>query len=175
MSNTQEIISAFKSGQLVLIHDRRRAYLAVATRQHTAVKRALELLPQEVQEEAFVAIGEAPQLYDYVTQIPDLAWDIVEFAEKALHVVYKSGKGVPEEVLQEGKIRVMVVLQDPLHDILFKLHQGILCLPIPDEQVEKVSAEVSQALALQPQSGCRLTPERIMELGTNGEVKFIKK
>lgn len=175
MSNTQAIVSAIKNGQLVLIHDKKRAYLAAGTRQAEAVKKAMALLPQESLEEAFVAIGEAPQLYDYVVQIPDLAWDIIEYAEKALHVVYKNGKGVPEEVLSDGKIRIMLVLQNPLHEILFKLHQGILCLPIPDEKAEEVSAEVSEALALPPQTGCRLTPERIMELGLQGEIKFIKK
>lgn len=175
MSNAQAIVAAFKKGQLVLVHDRKKAYLAAGTRQAEAMEKAISLLPKESLAEAFVAIGEAPQLYDYVIRIPDLAWDIIEFSEKALHVVYNNGKGVPEEVLREGKIRVMLVLQKPLHDILYGLHQGILCFPIPDELVEKVAPQVSEALALPPQTGCRLTPERIMELGMGGEVKFIKK
>lgn len=175
MSNTQAIISALKEGQLVLIHDRRKAYLVVSTRQPEAMKRAMAMLQEESLKEAFVAISDAPQLYDYVVQIPDLAWDIIEFAEKALHVIYKNGKGVPDAVMPEGKIKIMLVLQNPLHEILHKLHQGILCIPIPDERAGKVATEVTEALALQPQTGCRLTPERIMELGLQGEIKFIKK
>lgn len=175
MSNIQAVISALKEGQLILIHDRRRPYLAVATHRQEAVKRAVSMLPPESHQEAFVAIWESPQLYNFVVPIPDLAWDIMEYAEKALHVVFRNGKGVPEEVLEEGKIRIMLVQENPVLEILKKLPQGMLCLPIPDEMAEKVSAEVSQALAITPQTACRLTPERVMELGLQGEVKFIKK
>lgn len=175
MSNIQATLTALKEGQLVLIHDRKAAYLAVSTRKPEAVKKAMELVSQESLQEAFVAIGEAPQLYDYVTQIPDLVWDIMEFTEKSLHIVFEGGKGIPEPLLQDGKIRIMLVLKDPLHDILRKLHQGILCLPVSNDKVEAVSAAVTEALALAPQTGCRLTPERIMQLGKEGEIKFLKR
>lgn len=176
MSNIQQaVISALKEGQLVLIHDRRRPYLAAATHLKEAVSRAISMLPPESHQEAFVAISESTQLYNFVTPIPDLAWDIMEYAEKALHVVFSKGKGVPEEVLPEGKIRVMLVQEDPVLEILKKMPQGMLCLPIPEHMTEKVSAGVTQALAITPQTACRLTPERIMELGLQGEVNFIKK
>lgn len=175
MSNVQATLTALKEGQLVLIHDRKAAYLAASTRKPEAVKKAMGLVSEENLQEAFVAIGEATQLYNYVTQIPDLAWDIMEYAEKSLHIVFDGGKGIPERLLQNEKIRIMLVLKDPLHSILRKLQQGILCLPVSNEKVEAVSAAVTEALALAPQTGCRLTPERIMELGKEGEVKFLKR
>lgn len=173
--NTQAIVNAFKNGKLVFIHDKKGSYLTAGTRQKAAMGRLFELASPGALQEAFVAIGEAPQLYDYVVKIPDLAWDIVEYAEKPLHVIYQEGKGVPEVVLQDGKLRVMLVLQNPLHDILHKLHQGILCIPVDPGIVESLKPEIAEALALSPQSGCQLSPERIMELGPNGEVKFLKK
>jgi L-threonylcarbamoyladenylate synthase len=175
MSNTQAIVSAFKKGQLVFMHDKKGSYLTAATGQKAAIGRMLELVAPDALKEAFVAIGEAPQLYDYVVKIPDLAWEIVEYTEKPLHVIYKEGKGVPEVILQDGKIRLMLVLQNPLHDILLKLHQGILCMPVDPGIVEELKEDIAEALALAPQSGCQLTAERIMELGPEGEVKFLKK
>lgn len=175
MSNTQAIVSAFKSGKLVFIHDKKGSYLTAATRNKQTMDRLLALTEPEALQDAFVAISEAPQLYDYVVKIPDLAWDIVEFTEKPLHVIYEKGKGVPEQVLQDGKLRLMLVLQDPMQEILLKLRQGILCVPIDPAKVEGLKPDIAEALALTPQSGCLLSPDRILELGVNGEVKFLKK
>lgn len=175
MSNTQAIVNAFKNGRLVFIHDKKGSYLAAGARQKAALGRLLELVDTEALQEAFVAISEAPQLYDYVVKIPDLAWDIIEYTEKPLHIIYQEGKGVPEVVLQDGKLRLMLVLQNPLHDILKKINQGILCVPVDPGIVEELKEDIAEALALTPQSGCQLTAERIMELGPNGEVKFLKK
>lgn len=173
MSHPQ-IVNALKSGQLIFIHDSRGSYLAAGAKQADAVKRLLELTEPEKQAEAFVLIGNAPQLYDYVGQIPDLAWDIIEFAEKPLHIIYKGGKGVPEAVLPEGKIRMMLVLQNPMKDIVKKLQQGILCVPVDPKKVEELKSDIAEALALSPQpSG--ISPTRIMELGPQGEIKFLKR
>ena len=175
MSTIQSIVSALKEGKIVFIHDKKGSYLAAATRQREAVKRILELTGPAEWENAVVTIGEAPQLYDFVVRIPDLAWDIVEFTEKPLHIIYEEGKGVPEEVLPNGAIRLMLVLQNPMKDILQKLHQGLLCVPVDPAKVEEMKGDIAEALALTPQSGCQLTAERIMQLGQNGEIKFLKK
>lgn len=175
MSNAPAVLSALKNGQLIFIHDRGGSYLAASTRKAEAVSQMLELAGQEAFSEAFVAIGESPQLYDYVVQIPELAWDIIEFAEKPLHVIYKQGKGVPAEVLPEGQIRLMLVLQNPLHDILVKLHHGILCLPVDPSRVESLKSVIGEAMALSPQSGSGISAAKIMELGPHGEVKFLKR
>ena len=175
MSNAPAVLSALKNGQLIFIHDSGGSYLAVSSRKTDTVNQLLELCESEALSEAFVAIGEGPQLYDYVVQIPELAWDIIEFAEKPLHVIYKQGKGVPAEVLQDGQIRLMLVLQNPLHDILVKLHHGILCVPVDPSRVESLKPVIGEAMALPPQSGSGITAARVMELGPNGEVKFLKR
>ncbi len=174
MSNAQAISSSLKSGQLVFIHDSRGSYLAGSCKRTDAVKRLLELTEPEMQAEAFVAIAEAPQLYDFVSPVPDLAWDIVEFAEKPLHIIYNGGKGVPEAVLPEDKIRIILVLQKPLKDILMDLRHGILCIPVDPEKVEGFKSDIAEAIALPPNSG-GITADRIMELGQHGEIKFLKR
>jgi L-threonylcarbamoyladenylate synthase len=174
MSNAQAISSSLKSGKLVFIHDTKGSYLAGSTRRTEAVKRLLELTEPEMQAEAFVAIAEASQLYDFVSPVPDLAWDIVEFAEKPLHIIYKGGKGVPEAVMPDDKIRVMLVLQKPLKDILIELRQGILCIPVDPKKVEAFRSDIAEAMALPPNSG-GITADRIMELGPQGEIKFLKR
>lgn len=175
MSNAPAVLSALKNGQLIFIHDSGGSYLAASTRKADAVNQMLELAGSETLNEAFVVIGEGPQLFDYVVQIPELAWDIIEFAEKPLHVIYKQGKGVPAAVLPEGQVRVMLVLQNPLHDILVKLHHGILCVPVDPARVESFKDAIAEALALPPQSGSGITAARVMELGAHGEVKFLKR
>ncbi|WP_152425239.1 Sua5/YciO/YrdC/YwlC family protein [Nafulsella turpanensis] len=175
MSNAPAVLSALKNGQLIFIHDASGSYLAASTRKKEAVNQLIELSGAEAHSEAFVAIGESPQLFDYVVQIPELAWDIIEYAEKPLHVIYKQGKGVPAQVLPEGRIRLMLVLQNPLHDILVKLHHGILCVPVDPAQVENFKSVIAEALALPPQSGSGISAARVMELGPNGEIKFLKR
>lgn len=174
MSNAKAISSTLASGQLIFIHDTRGSYLAGSTRRTEAVQRLLELTGPEEQKEAFVLIGEASKLYDYVNPVPDLAWDIVEFAEKALHIIYKGGKGVPDAVLTDGDIKVMLVLQKPLKDILVELRQGILCIPVDPKKVEAYKSDIAEAIALPPNSG-GITAARIMELGPQGEIRFLKR
>lgn len=174
MSNAKDISSSLASGKLIFIHDTKGSYLAGSTRRTEAVKRLLELSEPEAQAEAFVLIGEAANLYDYISPVPDLAWDIIEFAEKPLHVIYKGGKGVPDEVLTDGNLKIMLVQQKPLKDILVALRQGILCIPVDPKRVEEFKSDIAEALALPPNSG-GISPARIMELGPQGEIKFLKR
>jgi len=87
-----------------------------------AVHRINEIKKRPKDKSYIVLIAEIGQLYDYVKKVPEIAWDIVDFAENPLTVVYPGGKGVAYGITAEdGSIAIRLVRDE------FCSHSIYLC------------------------------------------------
>lgn len=88
----QQASDALKAGKLILYPTDTVWSIGCDVRNEEAVNRIHQLKKREPQQPFTILIAEIGQLYDYVQKVPEIAWDIVEFAEKPLTVVYPKGK-----------------------------------------------------------------------------------
>lgn len=143
-----------------------------STRHPIAFEKAVEGAKVEYKG-AYVLIGDMNHLYEYVVRFSDLAWDIAEGSEKALLIWYQGGKDVPEQLKDEqGYVAVMMNRCEGLQPLLKKLGHGLFSLLLPPS--EEGWLALKDVLPLSLNKECKLLPERIMRLGTEGDVKFLK-
>ena len=159
-------------GGFLLVQDKAGTWLLGSARHPLAFEKAVEDAKVPF-EGGFILIGSMDHLYEYVIKFTDLAWDIAEGSEKALLIWYQYGKDVSPRLLdKEGYVGVMLNRCDALQPLLKKLGHGLFCLLLPP--TEEGWPSLPNVLPLPLEAGCRLAPERIMRLGEQGDVKFLK-
>jgi L-threonylcarbamoyladenylate synthase len=151
-----------------------------------AVKKIFEIKRRRDSKALIVLLDDINQLNNYVVKVPDIAWEIVEYSEMPLTVVYPKGKNVAPELLGEnGSIAIRVTKNEFCKKIIWKLRKPIVSTSANiSEQPFKgnfsdVSDEIKNAVDYvvnyRREEKIRTAPSRIIELGMEGEIKFIRK
>jgi L-threonylcarbamoyladenylate synthase len=171
--NQKEVLKQLRAGGLLLVRDRKAAWLCGSTRSAPAWQAADSLSDKLIG--GLVLIGESSQLREYVQRVPDMAWDLLDFAEKPLHLQL----AYPHELLPaylleaEGLINVMLVNFEPLKSLLQSLGHGMFALQLTEELAREASKfENLSTFSLPDAPNVSISPERRMQLSMNGEVRF---
>ena len=152
-----------------------------------AIDRIIEAKGRPPGKPFILLIHDIGQLYDYVAEIPEVAWDIVDWSEEPLTVVYPKGKNVSSKLLGEnGSIAVRLVKKDGFcKTLLRKWNKGLVSTsaniagmpsPVKYDQIDtgilkQMDYVVSSKLAKETE----VKASRIIQLGKNGEYKTLRK
>jgi L-threonylcarbamoyladenylate synthase len=179
-------VEALKEGKTILYPTDTIWGLGCDATNSAAVKKIFDLKNRAESKAMIVLISEIGQLRDYVEKIPDIAWDLVEFAEKPLTVIYPKGKNVaPELLASDGSIAIRLVKDEFCSKVIYKLRKGITSTSanISSEPSPSAFHEIKQEILngvdyvvnwRQKESGSS-KPSSIIKLELNGEIKFIRK
>ncbi len=121
----------------------------------------------------------------YVVKVPELAYDLIEYAEDPLTVVFPKGKNVAENLLgPDGSIAIRIVKSGPVLDLVQSFGRPIVSTiaavsgqPLP-KKLEELSSDIRQAAQETipaPAGWASGKPSRIVRLGVGGEFEFIRK
>ena len=185
-SSIRDISYQLRQGQLIALADETGWSVAADPVNDTAVAQLLTLralLPNSVP--ITVLIPTADQLGMYVAKLPDVAYDLIDFAENPLTVVFDQGKNMsvqvwavaPADAATEpptaGGVAVRRSLNPDIQRLLGSFGRGVLTVPF-ESLVLPPAAEslVSDRFGVLPAMPKR---PRIMQLRTNGEVSFVRK
>ncbi|GAB4047713.1 L-threonylcarbamoyladenylate synthase [Spirosoma litoris] len=184
----RDIAYQLRQGQLIAIADETGWSIAADPVNDVAVGQLLTLrsiIPKELQPT--VLIPKTDLLGLYVAKVPDVAYDLVEFAENPLTVIYDQGKNLSPvfwQTLAESKVNsdgvpvteeiaVRRVLNDDIQRLVSSFGRGLLSIPF-ESLVLPPAAEALVTIRFGTLPGMPKRP-RIMRLKVNGEVSFIRK
>src|SRR5687767_13670850 len=118
---------ALKNGKIILYPTDTFWSIGCDVRNAAAVDRIHQLKKREPLQPFVVLINDIGQLHDYVQKVPDIAWDIVEFAERPLTVIYPKGKNVAPGLLgADGSIAVQLVRDEFCRKLINRLGRGLV-------------------------------------------------
>jgi L-threonylcarbamoyladenylate synthase len=168
----QKALEAIKNQKLVYVQVGSDEGLIGDIRSKKALEAAYEIMKADIDH--CILIGEIGQLYDYVLKIPEIAWDIVDFAERPLEVIYPKGKNVPSEFLnKDGYVKVRLEKEGELGGLLNRFGKGLFFLQISDiENSEDLKNKAAEVVQLKSPYDL---PKRIIRLELDGQIEFIKK
>ena len=179
--------NTLKSGKVILYPTDTAWGIGCDVRNTEAVTKIQELKKRNLTHPFTILIAEIGQLHDYVQKVPDIAWDIVEFAEKPLTVVYPKGKNVAANLLAtDGSIALQLVKNDFCQKLMRKLGRGIVYTsanlhkqPKP-ATLNEVSATIKDNVdyivnEAQQQTTKKAKLATIVRLELNGQITFIRK
>ena len=179
-TSIRDIAYQLRQGKLIALADETGWSAAADPTNDAAVAQLLTLQPtMVVGQQPTVLIQNTDQLVLYVAKLPDVAYDLVEFAENPLTIVYQQGKNVSAVLTSAsaanstGSLAVRRSLNADMQRLIGGFGRGLLILPFESlllpPAVETVVAGLFGALP------ARLRPPRIMRLDADGGVGFIRK
>lgn len=153
-------VFALKGDPRILIGDYKREELLLN----------LKSLIPEFDHRVVLLIHDISQLYDFVGKIPEIAWDIVDFAEEPLDVVYPAGKNVSPALLREdGGIRIRLMKEGEIFKILKLFRKAFFCITISEnDQKGQLHTEEVDIKDFK-------LATKVIKLEVNGEIRFLAK
>ena len=150
-----------------------------------AVRRVYEI-KQRVDSKAMLVLVDSDVKVDfYVREVPAVAWDLIELADKPLTVVYDGARNLaPNLLAEDGSVGIRVTREEFSKQLCFRFRKAIVSTsanisgqPSPRSFAE-ISDEIKQAVdyvvgVRQDEPACA-TPSGIIKLGAHGEVKVIR-
>jgi L-threonylcarbamoyladenylate synthase len=183
----QQSSDALRAGKIILYPTDTVWSLGCDVRNEEAVSKVQGLKQRQPGHPLTVLISDINQLHDYVQKVPDIAWDIIEFAEKPLTVIYPRGKNVAPGVLAtDGSIAVQLVRDEFCHKLIRKFGRGIVYTSASLHKqakpfnLEKVATSIQEKVDFilhvpnRPVAAKSVLPT-IFRLELNGQITFIRK
>lgn len=178
-------IVAIKNGEIILHKTDTIWGLGCDATNEEALNK-IKTLKERPDDKAFIIlISDLSQLSVYVEKVPDIAWDLVEFAEKPLTVVYPKGKNLPAAVLAaDGSIAVRLVKDENCKQLIHKFGKAIASTSAnisgdkSPQKFEDISEKIKNGVDyIENFTGNETisNPSTIIKLGIGGEFEFIRK
>ena len=148
-----------------------------------AVQKIIEIKERPIDKSFIVLISEIGQLYNYVNDIPEVAWDIIEFAEDPLTIIFSGAKNLPKKVIaSDGSIAIRLVKDPDCKRLVQLSRNGLLSTSanISGQPSPKAYSEISSAILngvdyiVNSSKESKNKSSKIIKLGTDGEFELIR-
>jgi L-threonylcarbamoyladenylate synthase len=180
-----DAIASLKSGGVILYPSDTIWGLGCDVRNDQSIEKLLSIKQRPVEKGLIVLISKIEQLSEYVEEVPEIAWDLVEFAENPLTVIYPKGKNVSPLLLgTDGSIAIRLVKDEFCKGLIYRYQRGIVSTSAnisgeaSPESFEKISGlikdQVDYILKNPTQVKGINKPSKIVKLGLGGDYSLIR-
>jgi len=150
-----------------------------------AVRRIYDIKKRADSKSLIVLVNSVTMLSRYVDNPPDIAFELVEMAEKPLTVVYDRGRGLAEGVTSvDGSVGVRIC-SDPFCDELLNAFRkplvstsanisGSEAPAVFDEISEEIKAAVDYVCLWRQDDRSRAAASSVIKISANGVIKILR-
>lgn len=150
-----------------------------------AVKKVYELKKRSDNKAMLVLTDSPVKLETYVSEIPDIAWDLIEVADKPLTIIYSNAKNLAKNLLgEDGSVGIRVTneefsrkLCESFRKPLVSTSANVSGEPSPtnfSEISEEVKNGVDYIVGYRQDDMQKASPSNIIKLGAGGLVQIIR-
>ena len=152
---------------------------------YDAVKKIYDLKQREESKALICLVSDFKMLQQYVEQVPEMAYNILKYANKPTTIIYDRPKGISENlVAEDNTLAIRVIRGGFAHDLIKKLRRPLVSTsanisghPSPKsfkEINEEILKGVDYVVNL-PNANKKTKPSTIIKLSNDGMVKIIRK
>lgn len=150
-----------------------------------AVEKVYHLKKRLDSKALIVLIDNPVKLNYYLDDVPDMAWDLTELADKPLTIVYDGARNLAENLIAEdGSIAIRVTNEAFSLELCKRFRKALVSTSanISGETSPKCFADISDQIKnavdytvqFRQNETSNPKPSSIMKLGKNGEIKIIR-
>ena len=148
--------------------------------------RRVYALKQRVDSKAMLLLVDNPVKLDfYVREMPEVAWDLVDFAEKPLTIIYPGARNLATNLLAEdGSVGIRVTKEAFSRTLCERFRKAIVSTsanlsgqPAPScfsEIQPEIIKGVDYVVQYRQDERSKATPSSILKLGLGGQVQIIR-
>jgi L-threonylcarbamoyladenylate synthase len=150
-----------------------------------AVRRVYDL-KKRVDSKAMLVLVDSPaKLQFYVREVPEVAWDLVDLAEKPLTIIYPGARNLAANLLAEdGSVGIRMTKEQFSHNLCQRFRKAIVSTsanvsgePSPGNFSE-ISAEIRNGVdyivSYRQEEKTGAVPSSILKLGLGGQIQIIR-
>ena len=151
-----------------------------------AVRRIFQLKKREDSKAMICLVDSANRMQRYLRQVPDVAWDLVEYADKPLTLILDGAVNLaPSLIAEDGSIGLRVTRENISHELCYRFERAVVSTsanisgePSPacfDEISEEIKQGVDYIMRSRQNDLSKSKPSQIIKLGLDGQIKIIRK
>jgi L-threonylcarbamoyladenylate synthase len=151
-----------------------------------AVAKVNEIKGRSADKSLIVLLENDNKLQSYVTEIPDVAYELIEYAENPMTIIFAGAKNLAKNVINtDGSVGIRVVKHDFCEQLLQRFRKPIVSTsanisgePTPqffDEISDEVKDAVDYVVDFEQEIRVVKKPSTIVKLGPSGQFELIRK
>lgn len=150
-----------------------------------AVRKVYEL-KRRVDSKALITLLDNPvKLSYYVSEVPDVAWDLIELADKPLTIIYDGARNVASNLIAEdGSLAIRITNESFSHELCKRFRKPLVSTsanisgePSPrnfDEISDVIKQGVDYIVNYRQDEQDSHKASSIIKLGISGQIKIIR-
>ena len=182
----QKAIETLKNGGLILYPTDTVWGIGCDATNEEAVEKINLLKERDSDKSYIILLDNDTKLNRYVKNVPEIAWDLIEFSTKPTTIIYSEGYNLAKNVLAKDKsIGIRIVKDGFCHDLLQKFGKPIVSTsanlknaptPLSFNDIDKRILEgVDYIVNSQTQNKMGAKTSKIIRLEKSGRIEFIRK
>ena len=150
-----------------------------------AVKRIFEIKKRVDSKALLVLVDRDVKLQFYVDEVPEIAYDLIEYADKPLTIIYDGARNLAKNLVSEdGSVGIRITKEEFSHKLCERFKKAVVSTsanisgePSPanfDEVSDDIKNAVDYIVDYRRDDISKAKPSGIIKLGRNCEVKVIR-
>ncbi|WP_421940753.1 L-threonylcarbamoyladenylate synthase [Pedobacter sp.] len=151
-----------------------------------AVEKVLKIKNRPAEKSLIVLLDTDNKLQSYVAEIPDVAYDLIEYAENPLTVIFSGAKNLASNVINvDGSVGIRIAKHDFCTPLIQRFRKPIVSTsanisgaPSPknfDDIASEIIDQVDYVVDFEQAIQNNKKPSTIIKLGPSGQFEFIRK
>lgn len=151
-----------------------------------AVEKVLKIKNRPAEKSLIVLLDTDNKLQSYVAEIPDVAYDLIEYAENPLTVIFSGAKNLAANVINaDGSVGIRIAKHDFCTPLIQRFRKPIVSTsanisgaPSPknfDDIASEIIDQVDYVVDFEQAIQNNKKPSTIIKLGPSGQFEFIRK
>lgn len=150
-----------------------------------AVKRVYALKQREDSKALICLVDSADRVQRYFRETPDVAWDLIEFAERPLTLILAGAVGVADNLIAEdGSLGIRVTKETISHELCYRFQKAVVSTsanisgessPANFSEIDpRIIEGVDYVMRSRQNDTSKGKPSQIIKLRKNGEITIIR-
>lgn len=151
-----------------------------------AVKRVYEIKRRADMKSMLVLMDNPAKLQTYLADVPDIAWDLIELADKPLTIIYDDAKNLAKNLLSEdGSVGIRITEERFSSELCRQFRKPIVSTSANisgeaspqnfGEISEEIKNAVDYVVDFRQKETAKSQPSGIIKLAKNGSITVIRK
>lgn len=185
IEDIRQAVNVLRQGGLILYPTDTIWGIGCDATNEEAVRKVYQLKKRDDSKSLICLVDSANRLQLYTRCVPDVAWDLIEYAEKPLTLILDGAVNVaPNLIAEDGSIGMRVTREKISHELCYRFQKAVVSTsanisgcPSPANFTEiskEILEGVDYVMRCRQNDLSKSKPSRIMKLGANGEMKIIR-
>ncbi|MBC6111239.1 L-threonylcarbamoyladenylate synthase [Pedobacter fastidiosus] len=151
-----------------------------------AVEKILKIKNRPAEKSLIVLLDVDSKLQSYVNEVPEIAYDLIEYAENPLTIIFSGAKNLAPNVINaDGSVGIRIVKHDFCTQLIQRFRKPIVSTSANlsgeaspkyfDDINPEILGAVDLVIDFEQESRSVKKPSTIMKLSPGGQFEFIRK